>query len=162
VPESKARRRGIAGSIARSRNAAIGCETGASRRKFICDGYQSVAAAAQWQKGGPSLAQAGVGTWAGVKLPEGIADRALSVGTVKNRIAALRWWAQKVDRQNVIARSNDHYGIPERRFVSDGSKAKTIGVTDLEKVRDPHVRMSLELQAAFGLRREESIKVVRR
>jgi hypothetical protein len=42
--------------------------------------------------------------------------------------------------------------------VSDGSKAKTIGVTDLEKVRDPHVRMSLELQAAFGLRREEAIK----
>jgi len=84
----------------------------------------------------------------------------LSVGTIKNRLAALRWWAQKVDRQNVIARSNDHYGIPERRFVSDGSKAKTIGETDLEKVRDPHVRMSLELQSAFGLRREEAIKLV--
>jgi hypothetical protein len=24
----------------------------------------------------------------------------------------LRWWAQKVNRQNVIARQNDHYGIP--------------------------------------------------
>jgi site-specific recombinase XerC len=84
----------------------------------------------------------------------------LSVGTIKNRLAALRWWAQKVDRQNVIARSNDHYGIPERRFVSDGSKAKTIGVTALEKVRDPHVCMSLELQSAFGLRREEAIKFV--
>ena len=82
----------------------------------------------------------------------------LSVGTIKNRMTALRWWAQKVDRQNVIARSNDHYGIPERSFVSDGSKAKSICVTDLEKVRDPHVRMSLELQAAFGLRREEAIK----
>jgi hypothetical protein len=82
----------------------------------------------------------------------------LSVGTIKNRMAALRWWAQKVDRKNVIARSNDHYGIPERRFVSDGSKAMTIGETDLEKVRDPHVRMSLELQSAFGLRREEAIK----
>ena len=82
----------------------------------------------------------------------------LSVGTIKNRMAALRWWAQKVDRQNVIARSNDHYGIPERTFVSEGSKAKTIGETDLEKVHDPHVRMSLELQAAFGLRREEAIK----
>ncbi len=33
----------------------------------------------------------------------------LSVGTVKNRMSALRWWAQKVDRQNVIARSNEHY-----------------------------------------------------
>jgi hypothetical protein len=26
----------------------------------------------------------------------------LSIGTIKNRMAALRWWAQKVDRQNVI------------------------------------------------------------
>ena len=82
----------------------------------------------------------------------------LSVGTIKNRMAALRWWAQKVDRQNVIARSNDHYGIPERSFVSDGSKAQTIGEAELENVRDPHVRMSLELQSAFGLRREEAIK----
>jgi len=82
----------------------------------------------------------------------------LSVGTVKNRIATLRWWAQKVDRQNVIARSNAHYGIPERSFSGNGSKAKTVDQTDLEKVRDPHVRMSLELQRAFGLRREEAIK----
>ena len=51
-----------------------------------------------------------------------------------------------MDRQNVIARSNDHYGISERRFVSDGSKAKTIGQVELDKIRDPHVRMSLELQ----------------
>ena len=32
--------------------------------------------------------------------------------------------------------------------------------TQLEKVRDIHVRMSLELQQAFGLRREESIKFI--
>ena len=82
----------------------------------------------------------------------------LSVGTLKNRIATLRWWAQKVDRQNVIARSNAHYGIPERNLSGNGSKAKTVDQTDLEKVRDPHVRMSLELQRAFGLRREEAIK----
>ena len=82
----------------------------------------------------------------------------LSVGTIKNRMAAMRWWAQKVDRQNVIARSNDHYGIPERTFIADVSKAKSVDATDLDKVRDPHVRMSLELQSAFGLRREEAIK----
>ncbi len=82
----------------------------------------------------------------------------LSVGTIKNRMAALRWWAQKVDRQNVIARSNDNYGIPDRTFIGSVSKAKTIGATDLDKVRDPHARMSLELQSAFGLRREEAIK----
>ena len=82
----------------------------------------------------------------------------LSVGTIKNRMAVLRWWAQKVDKQNVVARSNDHYGIPDRQFVTNGSKAKSVGAPDLEKIRDPYVRMSLELQQAFGLRREEAIK----
>ncbi len=42
--------------------------------------------------------------------------------------------------------------------MSDESKAKQVDRTDLERVRDPHVRMSLELQQAFGLRREEAIK----
>jgi len=84
---------------------------------------------------------------------------AISVGTQKNRMAALRWWAQKVDRQNVIARSNEHYGIPDRAFVGGGSNAKQVDGADLERVRDAHVRMSLELQQAFGLRREEAIKI---
>ncbi len=82
----------------------------------------------------------------------------LSIGTIKNRMAALRWWAQKVNKQNVIARSNEHYGIPDRRFITNESKAKTVTSEQLEKVRDEHVRMSLELQQAFGLRREEAMK----
>ena len=82
----------------------------------------------------------------------------LSIGTIKNRMAALRWWAHKVDRRHVVARSNDHYGIPERSFVSTESKAQQLDRVALETVRDPHVRMSLELQQAFGLRREEAIK----
>ena len=50
----------------------------------------------------------------------------LSTGAIKNRLSVIRWWAQKVDRQNVVARSNDHYGIPERQFVSNVSKARTL------------------------------------
>ena len=82
----------------------------------------------------------------------------ISVGTINNRMASLRWWARKIDRQNIIARSNEHYGIPERNLSGNGSKAMTVDATDLDKVRDPHLRMSLELQRAFGLRREEAIK----
>ncbi len=85
-------------------------------------------------------------------------DNHLSIGTIKNRMAALRWWAHKVDKQNVIARSNEHYGIPDRRFVTNESKAKDITQDQLGKIRDQHVRMSLELQRAFGLRREEAMK----
>ena len=86
--------------------------------------------------------------------------RRVATGTIKNRMSAFRWWARKVNRQNVVARSNDHYGIPNRQFVTNTSKAKSVLEADLAKVRDQHVRMSLELQQAFGLRREEAIKFI--
>jgi len=60
----------------------------------------------------------------------------LSTGTIKNRMAALRWWANKVDKRNVVARSNQHYGIPDRRFIADESKAKTLVREQMEKVKD--------------------------
>lgn len=82
----------------------------------------------------------------------------LSIGTIKNRMAVIRWWSQKVDKQNVVARANEHYGIPDRRFVTNESKAKNVTQSRLEKVHDEHVRVSLELQQAFGLRREEAMK----
>jgi len=85
--------------------------------------------------------------------------RGVAIGTIKNRMAAIRWWARKVNKQNVVARSNEHYGIPDRRFVTNESKAKSVTREQLEKVRDEHVRMSLELQQAFGLRREEAMKI---
>lgn len=85
-------------------------------------------------------------------------DSRISIGAIKNRLSVLRWWAQKTDRRNVVARSNDHYGIPDRKYVTNVSKAKSILKADLEKIKDPHVRLSLELQQVFGLRREEAIK----
>jgi site-specific recombinase XerC len=83
----------------------------------------------------------------------------LSPGTIKNRMSCLRWWAEKVNRRNVVAGSNDFYGIPDRQFVSDTSKAKDLAEEQLAQVKDENVRMSLRLQQAFGLRREEAIKI---
>jgi hypothetical protein len=88
-------------------------------------------------------------------LAEGLAP-----GTIKNRMSALRWWADKIGKQNVVARTNAEYGIPDRVHVTNDSKAKEINVDQLAEIRDVYVRVSLRLQAAFGLRREESIKVV--
>ena len=44
--------------------------------------------------------------------------RGLAPGTMKNRMAALRWWAEKVGKASVIARTNSHYGIPDRQYVA--------------------------------------------
>ena len=85
--------------------------------------------------------------------------RDLAPGTIKNRMAALRWWAEKVGKASVIARTNSHYGIPDRQYVAKASKAQTVPAATLAQIRDAHVRMSLEVQAAFGLRREEALKL---
>ena len=84
---------------------------------------------------------------------------ALSPGTIKNRMTELRWWAEKITKQNVIARDNDQYGIAKRQYVTNVSRARELTAEDLAKVTDPYTQLSLELQAAFGLRREESIKI---
>lgn len=82
-----------------------------------------------------------------------------AAGTMKNRMSAIRWWARKVNKQNVVARSNDHYGLPRRQYSGSASKATTIEKDQLERVTDPYVSLSLELQREFGLRREEAIKI---
>jgi hypothetical protein len=83
----------------------------------------------------------------------------LTIGTIKNRMAELRWWAEKIGKQNVIARDNEHYGIGNRRYVTNVSKARELSGAELSRITDPYTAMSLRLQVAFGLRREESIKI---
>lgn len=84
----------------------------------------------------------------------------LNPGTIKNRMACIRWWAEKVGKSSVIPRDNSLLGIAERQFSSNVSKGKDFTVQMLTKVKDEHVRISLELQRAFGLRREEAIKFI--
>ena len=84
----------------------------------------------------------------------------LSPGTTKNRMAVLRWAAQKLGKDNIVARTNAAYGIPDRVYVTNISKAKQFGMEQLAAIRTACAQMSLRLQAAFGLRREASIKIV--
>ena len=98
----------------------------------------------------PKHVQALVERWKG---------EALSPATIKNRMAELRWWAEKIDKQNVIAKDNRHYGIADRQYVTNTDKSRALSEGDLAKISDPYTQWSLRLQAAFGLRREESIKI---
>ena len=85
-------------------------------------------------------------------------NQGISVGTLKNRLSALRWWAKKVNKPSIIARDNGVYGIGKREYVARESKAKALDDKKLSEISDPYIRLSIRLQAAFGLRREESIK----
>ena len=84
---------------------------------------------------------------------QGLAD-----GTMANRLWHVRWWARKVGKPNVVSPNNGDYGIGARRRVADGTRSRELNVDKLRMVKDAHVRMSLRMQAEFGLRREEAIK----
>ena len=86
-------------------------------------------------------------------------NEGLALGTIKNRMSELRWWAEKIGKQNVMARDTDHYGIGNRQYVTNVSRARELSSSELTRITDPYTAMSLRLQAAFGLRRGESIKI---
>lgn len=83
----------------------------------------------------------------------------VSPGTLANRMAALRWWAERVDRSSVMAKSNAVYGVTPRQRVPAASKAKELPDDMLRRVGDAHIQMSLRLVLAFGLRRKEALLV---
>lgn len=81
-------------------------------------------------------------------------------GTLKNRLAALRWWCEQRKRLWVMSPDNADYGIG-RRVNGVENKERNLTPDMLNRIGGPYagyIRYSLKLQAAFGLRREEAMK----
>ena len=87
-------------------------------------------------------------------------NEGLSVGTIKNRMANLRWLGRKIGNKDLLKPLNITYGIENRQYITNEDKSKDLGkLSDVDKSHlSPNVRLSVELQQAFGLRREESMK----
>ena len=83
----------------------------------------------------------------------------LSAGTLKNRMGVLRWVYEKVGKSWMLTRSNSDYGIENRRYQTNVNKARELTPESLAQIKSEHVRLSVEMQRAFGLRREEAMKV---
>lgn len=84
-------------------------------------------------------------------------DEGLAPKTIKNRMAALRWIAEKIGKPNICSRSNDDYGIPRVRNNPIG-KSKTLNMDKHAKIKSDLIKLSLRLQQEFGLRKEECMK----
>ncbi len=89
-----------------------------------------------------------ISTWQGAGI---------NARTIKNRLGALRWWAGKVRKLSIMERTNDAYGVVTPQDVRK-VRAQRLDRDKLAEIDCPYVRAALELQAAFGLRREEAIK----
>ena len=72
-------------------------------------------------------------------------------------MADMRWWAEKVGKTHIMHPKNDDYGIPARDHTPQ-DKAQFLSEDAFLRIKNDYVRMSVRLQQAFGLRREESIK----
>ncbi|KTD56760.1 hypothetical protein Lsan_2920 [Legionella santicrucis] len=81
-----------------------------------------------------------------------------NTGTIKNYMSKLRKTAAMLNDPNLVKPDNTAYHIEKRSYVPKYNKA--IHKIDLSKCTDPYIRLSLEGQSLFGLRREESIKFI--
>lgn len=79
-----------------------------------------------------------------------------SIGTIKNRLAVLRWLFEKIGKPEVV-KDSAAYGIDNRRYVTNQNKSISLTDLDLSKI-NPFIAQSLRLQESFGLRREEAVK----
>jgi len=84
----------------------------------------------------------------------------ISLGAIKNRMSTLRWVAEKTNSPSLVAKSNSHYGIGDRKYSTNEDKSMLFTDTKLNQIEDAHVRISAELLREFGLRREEAMKII--
>ncbi|USE70935.1 integrase [Pseudoalteromonas maricaloris] len=95
-------------------------------------------------------------------------EEKLTPGTIKNRMAILRWWAGKIGKPSIIPKHNKlqstssdtrDLNIANRTYSNNANnKAKDLDQIKLNLVTDERIKVVLELQRAFGLRKEEALK----
>jgi site-specific recombinase XerC len=91
-----------------------------------------------------------------VELTKHWQEKSLKVSTIKNRLSALRRLAVLMDKPFVPSNVTLQIGSRYAKSV----KNRAIVNPDISKITNPYVRVSLELQRHFGLRREESLKII--
>lgn len=89
-------------------------------------------------------------------LLKGWKAKGISIATIKNRMAVLRWWAEKIGNKGAV-KTNAELGIGLRNYTTNEDKSASLSSVDLSKL-DSYIHASLCLQETFGLRREEAMK----
>jgi site-specific recombinase XerC len=91
-----------------------------------------------------------------VYLNEVWKKKGLSVATMKNRNAHLRWACEVLGKMDVVP-SNGTLGIGRRRYSGNNiNKAVDLDKIDLSRITNRNVLVQIHLQRYLGLRREET------
>ncbi|MCD6047038.1 MAG: integrase [Gammaproteobacteria bacterium] len=80
----------------------------------------------------------------------------LGAGTMKNRMSAVRNLWRSLNKKEVLP-TNDELGIAKRVYKPQFNRA--IFNPDFSQITNYKIRVALELQRLFGLRREECLKI---
>lgn len=88
--------------------------------------------------------------------------RVLETGTQKNNLAAVRWLLQCIGKRNLLPKTNARLGIKRRVYVTNISKAIDVSDDVIEAIaaHNQYAAVALLLSREFGLRVEESLKIV--
>src|SRR5580765_8348590 len=130
-----------------------------NRKDMLIQMGEQLLSLGYWRRGGREKSVHDIGRRHANALVRLWKSQGISHDTIPNRLAALRWWAEKVNRASVMPRTNAEFGVAPRVRVAKVSKAIMIEDDCLAQVYDPYVRMSLALQRAYGLRRKESLMI---
>ena len=65
-------------------------------------------------------------------------------------MSVLRWWAQKTGKDNIIARSNAAYDIPDRVYVTNVSKTRELVIQAIEHISRALVDRIADAKLALG------------
>jgi integrase len=86
-------------------------------------------------------------------------DEEYAVGSIKNLMTCVRQWAEYIGKENVVKPTNREYGIDDRIYVTNLSKAKILPPEQFARLTDEYTKASIRLAIELGLRREECIKI---
>lgn len=86
-------------------------------------------------------------------------DSGITDATVKNRMTHIRWLAG-ISSLPIARHSNSSYGIGSRENRKTKSLLMNFDQSRVGSITDTRVRLTLQLQIEFGLRREEAIKLI--
>lgn len=59
-------------------------------------------------------------------------NQAISVGTMKNRLSFIRWWANKIKKFDMLPLTNDAFGIEHRSYVTNQSKSSHLSAPAID------------------------------